>query len=318
MRPTISPATKTATIANIEHAVEARADAAEDDLAELHQPHRHEAAERREGVVHRVDRAVRGRGRRGRPERGVGDAEAHLLALHVAARLQRARGLVDAERGEARVAGLLGHDARRAAARRRSTVIAAEQRPALARVAAPSSPNVKQSAAGISRIASTSRKFESGVGFSNGCAELTLKKPPPFVPSCLIAICEAAGPSGDHLLGRPALAPSRVLSVGCRRSWHAACVGAEGLHDALRDEDEREDERERQQDVERARASGRPRSCRSCRPSARAKPRISATSTAMPVAAETKFCTVEAEHLRQVAHRRSRRRSPASSCWWRS
>ncbi len=38
-------------------------------------------------------------------------------------------------------------------------------------------------------------KFESGVAFSKGCAELTLKKPPPFVPSCLIMICEAAGPT---------------------------------------------------------------------------------------------------------------------------
>ena len=44
-------------------------------------------------------------------------------------------------------------------------------------------------------MARTSRKFESGVGFSKGCEELTLKKPPPFVPSCLIAICEAAGPT---------------------------------------------------------------------------------------------------------------------------
>ena len=35
------------------------------------------------------------------------------------------------------------------------------------------------------------------MGFSNGCAELTLKKPPPLVPSCLMAICEAAGPSGS-------------------------------------------------------------------------------------------------------------------------
>ena len=27
----------------------------------------------------------------------------------------------------------------------------------------------------------------SALGFSNGCAELALKKPPPLVPSCLIA-----------------------------------------------------------------------------------------------------------------------------------
>ena len=31
-------------------------------------------------------------------------------------------------------------------------------------------------------------------GFSNGCAELVLKKPPPLVPSSLIASCEATGP----------------------------------------------------------------------------------------------------------------------------
>ena len=42
------------------------------------------------------------------------------------------------------------------------------------------------------KIAST--KFENWVGFSNGMVLLTLKKPPPLVPSCLIAIWEAAGP----------------------------------------------------------------------------------------------------------------------------
>ena len=59
------------------------------------------------------------------------------------------------------------------------------------------SPNVKQRAPGSRRIATSSRKSESGVGFSNGCAELTLKNPPPLVPSCLIAICDAAGPSAS-------------------------------------------------------------------------------------------------------------------------
>ena len=44
-------------------------------------------------------------------------------------------------------------------------------------------------------MARTSRKFDSGVEFSRGCAELTLKKPPPLVPSCLMAICDAAGPT---------------------------------------------------------------------------------------------------------------------------
>ena len=61
-------------------------------------------------------------------------------------------------------------------------------------------PKVAVSAAGISRMKSISTKFENAVGFSNGIAELTLKKPPPLVPSCLIATCEAAGPSAERLL----------------------------------------------------------------------------------------------------------------------
>ena len=56
-------------------------------------------------------------------------------------------------------------------------------------------PNVAVSAAGMSRMKSISTKFANVVGFSNGIALFTLKKPPPLVPSCLIAICEAAGPS---------------------------------------------------------------------------------------------------------------------------
>ena len=62
------------------------------------------------------------------------------------------------------------------------------------RIALTMRPNMNTWATGISRIASTSRKFVRPFGFSNGTAELLSKKPPPFVPSCLIAICEAAGP----------------------------------------------------------------------------------------------------------------------------
>ena len=57
-------------------------------------------------------------------------------------------------------------------------------------------------------IDSTSTKFEIWVPFSNGIAELTLKKPPPFVPSCLIAIWEATGPRAIVCL-----APSSVVAV---------------------------------------------------------------------------------------------------------
>ena len=58
-------------------------------------------------------------------------------------------------------------------------------------------PKVAVSAAGISRMKRTSTKLLNALAFSNGNALLTLKKPPPFVPSCLIAIWEAAGPSAS-------------------------------------------------------------------------------------------------------------------------
>ena len=43
-------------------------------------------------------------------------------------------------------------------------------------------------------MSTISMKLVSGVGFSNGWALLALKKPPPLVPSSLIASCEATGP----------------------------------------------------------------------------------------------------------------------------
>ena len=50
------------------------------------------------------------------------------------------------------------------------------------------------SAAGISSTSSISNRLVKAVGFSNGWAEFVLKKPPPLVPSILIASCEATGP----------------------------------------------------------------------------------------------------------------------------
>ena len=53
-----------------------------------------------------------------------------------------------------------------------------------------------------------------------------MKKPPPLVPSILIAICEATGPSGDGLLA--AFERRRID------------IGAKGLRHALPDENERQ------------------------------------------------------------------------------
>ena len=46
---------------------------------------RHHAAQRREAVMHGIDRAARGSGGDGREQRRDGDAEAHFLAFHIAA-----------------------------------------------------------------------------------------------------------------------------------------------------------------------------------------------------------------------------------------
>ena len=117
-----------------EHAVQAAADAAEHDLAELHQPDRHEPAERRERTVHRVDRAIRGRGRRRGPERGVRDAEARFLSFHVAAGLICRGSLVDAESRELRIPRLLGGEGTEEQ-RNEDDEHGGEQRPALPAVA---------------------------------------------------------------------------------------------------------------------------------------------------------------------------------------
>ena len=80
---------KTARMAIDEQAHDADPDAAEDHLAEGDVEHRHAAGQRREAVVDALTAPHRRVGRDRRPEDRVGDAEAHLLALHVAAGLRR-------------------------------------------------------------------------------------------------------------------------------------------------------------------------------------------------------------------------------------
>ena len=57
------------------------------------------------------------------------------------------------------------------------------------------------------------------LGFSNGKALLTLKKPPPLVPSNLIASCEATGPK-ERVCSAPVKVwtSSEPLSV-CTTPW---------------------------------------------------------------------------------------------------
>jgi hypothetical protein len=123
---------------------------------------------------------------------------------------------------------------------------------------------------------SSSTKLEKVVGFSNGNAELTLKNPPPLVPSSLMAICEATGP-----IASTCPKPCRVVTVTapvkfCTTPWETS--SSVPITDS----------------GSRIYSSDRVRSTQklpSLVVSRRAKPRMTAASTAMPTAAETKFCT---------------------------
>ena len=72
-----------------QHVQEAGADAAEIDV-EHHERHRHQAAQRLEAIVHRIDRAVGGGRRDRRPGRRGDRPQPHFLALEVAPLLRRA------------------------------------------------------------------------------------------------------------------------------------------------------------------------------------------------------------------------------------
>ncbi len=71
---------------------------------------------------------------------------------------------------------------------------------------------------------SISRKFVSGVGFSNGWALFALKNPPPLVPSILIASCEATGPCAIVCVVTVAGFPSAPVTV-CASTSFAVSYG---------------------------------------------------------------------------------------------
>ncbi len=115
------------------------------------------------------------------------------------------------------------------------------------------------------------------MGFSNGCAELALKNPPPFVPSSLIASCEATGPPGIVCVPPVSVVTSVKPSKFCTTPpTSSATAPTSG-------------EREQEQA-----SSPRTRSTQKLPivlDPRRAKPRTRAIATARPTAAETKFCT---------------------------
>lgn len=142
-------------------------------------------------------------------------------------------------------------------------------------------PNVRVRANGMTSSRKISKRLVNGVGFSNGWAELALKMPPPFVPTSLMASVEATAPP-FHCWAPPMLCPLKNWPTSWmpEKFWmtpHAtstiAATNASGS---------------------RMRVTPRTMSDQKLPSSPereRAKPRTSATATAMPTAAETKFCT---------------------------
>ena len=227
-------------------------------------------------VVAAVDRAVRGVGRRRRPERRVGDAEADLLVGHVAAALavpcvmftpearstcepccsdgQRDRD-ADHEDGEHRredhpgVAPRQHHLPEHEHLRRRD----------------------QQDREHLEEVREPVRVLER-----HG----------------RVRVVEAAAVRAE-LLDRDLRArPGRARSSARRpRASCAVAWPCERLRHALREQDHREDRAPAAAGCRRASGRGRPRSCRARSPSGARSPRTTATSTAIPTAAETKFCT---------------------------
>ena len=119
--------------------------------------------------------------------------------------------------------------------------------------------------------------LDAMVGFSNGCAEFTPKNPPPLVPSCLMAICAAAGPRA-MTCSWPSIpvattAPCNVCGTPCHVRNSASTT-------------------DRGKRIHRTDLVRSTQKLPSVAPLGATKPRITATATAMPVPALTKFCTV--------------------------
>ena len=139
-------------------------------------------------------------------------------------------------------------------------------------------PNIHTQAIGIRMIETVARMFVQKVGFSNGCVQFGPKKPPPFVPSCLMVRNAATGPRAIDLFD--AFQRRRVRRAG-QRHGHSA--------------------QDHERWPQRARAAAAPETWRAARSRKKlpislrpASPRAIAASAAMPVAAETNCSHIRA------------------------
>ena len=150
-------------------------------------------------------------------------------------------------------------------------------------------PKAKTNATGTTSIDHACNMFDQRLGFSKGWAELALKKPPPFVPISLIASWLATGPSEMSCF-----APSSVV---------ASTDALQRLRDAERDEDQRDDDGERQVEIERRARQIDPEIADGLGSAARDAPDDRDHDRRRDRRIE-EVVRGEAEHLRQMAHRR--------------
>jgi len=247
-----------------QHAVHAGADAADDDLAELDVDERDHAAERSERVVHRIDGAARrGRGDDGE-QGGRRDAETRLFAFHVAA--GEAEGIERRGTGGFRP---IGHND----AGKEQHAHHGEDCPTLALVAHCASEHIGE----------RRPDHEDGDHLHEVRQRRRILE-----RMCRIGIEKAAAIGAEHLDGDlrgDRTDRDHLLAALDRGGLH---IGAERLRDALPHQEQRIDDADRQQDVERAAGDIDPEIADGLT-EARAKPRISAIASTMPVAAERKF-----------------------------
>ena len=75
-------------------------------------------------------------------------------------------------------------------------------------------------AIGSMTIEAIDSRLLQGLGFSNGWAEFGPKKPPPFVPACLIATRAATGPRAIVWVSNFVAAPSSVAALAAAVEGH--------------------------------------------------------------------------------------------------
>lgn len=139
-------------------------------------------------------------------------------------------------------------------------------------------PNVRGSENAIIASRKSSTQLVHVVGFSKGWAELALKKPPPLVPSSLMASWLATGPPGIVCC-----APASVPTTWSCSAKFWITPPEIRMAAAMTDSGNR------------IRMTPRTRSTQKLPSSPvlrRDRPRTNAIATAMPTADETKFCTV--------------------------